>query len=433
MFQAVNPAMTVALPASLDIAVIGAGAAGLAAARTLRGTGLTAAVLEARERIGGRAHTLDRCGFALDMGCGWLHSADENPLAAMVEPQGLTLDRTPPPWERQAFDHEMTPAEQAEFREAFAAFEARVEQAAARGEEGPASALFEPGGRWNARMDAVSGALNGARFAEVSIRDYAAYRDTGVNWRVAEGYGRLIERLGAGLPVVAGCPVHRIDRSGPALRLETARGAVEARAVIVTAPTDLLAGEAIRFDPPLPDLVEAAADLPLGLASKLHLAVTGPEDFPADSQLWGRTDTAETAGYHLRPFGRPLIEAWFSADLARALEAEGEAAFSAFAADELADLLGSSMRRRIEPLAVSMWGADPWSRGAYSHARPGAADARARLARPVENRIFLAGEATSAAFYGTAHGAWLEGERAARQALRALGLDPGPAPGDEGA
>jgi len=91
------------------------------------------------------------------------------------------------------------------------------------------------------------------------------------------------------------------------------------------------------------------------------------------------------------------------------------------------------MRRRIEPLAVSMWGADPWSRGAYSHARPGAADARARLARAVENRIFLAGEATSADFYGTAHGAWLEGERAARQALRALGLDPGPAPGDEGA
>lgn len=423
--------MTDSLPAALDIAVIGAGPAGVAAARALRGRGLAVAVLEARDRVGGRAFTLQAAGFPLDMGCGWLHSADENPLAALVEPQGLTLDRTPPPWERQAFDHEMTPAEQAEFRAAFAAFEARLEEAAARGEEGPASALFEPGCRWNPRMDAISGALNGARFAEVSIRDYAAYRDTDVNWRVVEGYGTLIARLGSGLPVAIGCPVSRIDRSGSVLRLETARGVVEARAAIVTAPTDLIAAGALRFDPPLPDLVEAAADLPLGLASKLHLAVTGAEDFPPDSQLWGRNDTAETGGYHLRPFGRPMIEAWFSADLARALEAEGEAAFAAFAADELANLLGSNMRRRLEPVAVSMWGADPWSRGAYSHARPGAGDARARLARPVENRLFLAGEATSPDFYGTTHGAWLEGERAARQALAALGLDPAPGPGDE--
>lgn len=423
--------MTDNLPASLDIAVIGAGAAGIAAARALRGRGLAVTVIEARDRLGGRAHTVQAAGFPLDMGCGWLHSADENPLAALVEPQGLTLDRTPPPWERQAFDHEMTPAEQAEFRAAFAAFEDRVEQAAARGEEGPAAALFETECRWNARMDAISGALNGARFAEVSIRDYAAYRDTGVNWRVVEGYGRLIERLGAGLPVVTGCPVSRIDRSGSVLRLATARGVVEARTAIVTVPTDLIPAGALRFDPPLPDLVEAAADLPLGLASKLHLTVTGAEDFPPDSQLWGRNDTAETGGYHLRPFGRPMIEAWFSADLARLLEAEGEAAFAAFAADELANLLGSGMRRRIEPVAVSMWGADPWSRGAYSHARPGAAGARARLARPVEDRIFIAGEATSTDFYGTTHGAWLEGERAARQALAALGLDPGPAPGDE--
>lgn len=418
-------------PSSVDVAVIGAGAAGIAAARRLARSDLSVAVLEARGRIGGRAHTLVREGHALDLGCGWLHSADENPLAQMVEPEGLTIDRTPPPWESQAFDHEMTAAEQAEFGAAFAAFEGRVAEAAARGEEGPASRLFEPDCRWNPRIDAISGALNGARFAEVSIRDYDAYRDTGVNWRVIEGYGRLVERLGARLPVATDCAVSRIDRSGPVLRLETAKGAVEARAVIFTLPTDLIAAGVVRFDPPLPDLMEAAASLPLGLASKLHMTVTGAEDFPEDSQLWGRADTAETGGYHLRPFGRPMIEAWFGGDIARQLEAEGEAAFFAFAADELAHLLGSSFRKRIAPAAASMWGADPWSRGAYSHALPGQAGDRARLKAPVENRLFTAGEATSEVFYGTAHGAWLEGERAAREALAALGLDPGPAPGDD--
>lgn len=425
--------MTNRLPASLDIAVIGAGAAGLAAARRLSRHPLTFAVLEARGRIGGRAHTLDFDGAGLDMGCGWLHSADENPLAKLVGAAGLTLDRTRPPWESQAFNHEMSPGEQAGFRAAFAAFEDRVAAAAARGEDGPAAALFDPGGRWNARLDAISGALNGARFAEVSIRDYDAYRDTGVNWRVTEGYGRLIERLGAGLPVVLDCPVGRIDRSGPVLRLETGRGAVEARAVILTLPTDLIAAEAVRIDPPPPRWIEAAAHLPLGLASKLHMTVTGAADFPKDSQLWGRSDTPDTAGYHLRPFGRPMIEAWFGGDIARQLEAEGEAAFFAFATEELVHLLGSDMRRRLAPVATSMWGADPWSRGAYSHALPGHAGDRAALAAPVENRLFIAGEATSEDFYGTAHGAWLEGERAAEQALAALGLDAAAPPGDDAA
>ena len=418
-------------PSSVDVAVIGAGAAGIAAARTLAGTGLSVTVLEARDRIGGRAHTLVREGVAVDMGCGWLHSADENPLAKLAEGGCFTIDRTPPPWESQAFDHEMSAAEQAEFGAAFAAFEERVAAAAARGEEGPASILFEPDGRWNPRIDAISGALNGARFAEVSIRDYDAYRDTEVNWRIVEGYGRLVGSLGAGAPVVLGCPVSRIDRSGPVLRLDTARGRVEARVVILTLPTDLIAAEAVRFDPPLPDLLEAAANLPLGLASKLHLTVAGAEDFPPDSQLWGRADTADTAGYHLRPFGRPMIEAWFGGDIARQLEAEGEAAFLAFASDELANLLGSSFRKRIAPVATSMWGSDPWARGAYSHARPGCAGDRVRLKAPVEARIFIAGEAASEPFYGTAHGAWLEGERAAREALAALGLDAEDRPGDD--
>ena len=410
-------------PSFVDVAIIGAGAAGVAAARALTGAPLEVVVLEARDRIGGRAQTVDRDGSGLDMGCGWLHSADENVLAELAGDEGFTLDRTPPPWRSQAFNHEMSPDDQAAFGEAFAAFEDRVAGAARRGEEGPAAALFDPDGLWNGRIDAISGALNGARFAEVSIRDYDAYRDTGVNWRVAEGYGRLVEHLGSALPVVFDCPVSRIDRSGPTLRLDTARGRVEARAVILTVPTSLLATEVIRIDPPVPDLPEAASGLPLGLASKLHMAVTGADDFPPDSQLWGRRDTADTAGYHLRPFGRPMIEAYFGADLAWGLEREGEAAFFAFAADELAALLGSGIRRRIAPVATSMWGADPWARGAYSHALPGHADDRARLKAPIENRIFLAGEATSETFYGTAHGAWMEGERAAREALASLGLD----------
>lgn len=424
------------LPSQVDVVVIGAGAAGIAAARRLMRPGLSVLVLEARGRIGGRAWTVRAEGEGLDMGCGWLHSADDNVLAGRVEAEGLTLDQTPPPWRTQAFDHEMTRADQAEFGEAFAAFDQRVTEAAALvragvGEDRPASDFFDPDCRWNPHMDSISGALNGARFAEVSSLDYDAYGDTGVNWRVREGYGRLIARLGQAVSsiTVTDCAVSRIDRSGPLLRLETNRGELTARIVILTVPSSLIATEAIRIDPPVPALLEATAGVPLGLASKVHMTVRGAGDFQPDTQLWTRTDTAETGGYHLRPFGRPMIEAYFGADLAWGLEAQGPAALFDFAVSELVAALGSDMRRRLEAVAVSGWGVDHWSRGAYSHALPGHAADRAKLRTSVEDRIFLAGEATAPVYYGTAHGAWMEGERAAdaaltAQALKGLGLDP---------
>ncbi|QIF80251.1 NAD(P)/FAD-dependent oxidoreductase [Brevundimonas sp. 'scallop'] len=419
------------LPSQVDIVVIGAGAAGIAAARRLMRPGLSVLVLEARDRIGGRAWTVRAEGEGLDMGCGWLHSADDNVLAGRVEAEGLTLDQTPPPWRTQVFDHEMTRADQAEFGEAFAAFDQRVTEAASLvragvGEDRPASDFFDPDCRWNPRMDAISGALNGARFAEVSSLDYDAYGDTGVNWRVREGYGRLIARLGEAVsPItITDCAVSRIDRSGPVLRLETNRGELTARIVILTVPNSLIASETIRIDPPVPALLEATTGVPLGLASKVHMTVRGAGDFQPDTQLWTRTDTAETGGYHLRPFGRPMIEAYFGADLDWGLEAQGPAALFDFAVSELVAALGSDMRRRLEAVAVSGWGVDPWSRGAYSHALPGHAADRAKLRTSVEDRIFLAGEATAPVYYGTAHGAWMEGKRAADAALTALGLDP---------
>ncbi len=418
----------ISLPSSIDVAVIGAGAAGLSAAQRLAKARVTVVVLEARDRIGGRAHTAIREGMPLDLGCGWLHSADRNALCDLGREAGFTIDETEPPWRKQAFNLGLTSEEQAEFSEAYAAFDERVAEAAKAGDDRAASHLFAPGDRWNPRMDAISGALNGATFAEVSTLDYDAYEDTGVNYRVVEGYGTLVADLGRDVPVVLDCAVTRVDRTGRRLVIETTRGTVWAQSLILTLPTSVLASEAVRFDPPLPDLTEAAAGAPLGLASKLHMAVQGDEDFPEDSQLWGRTDTAQTGGYHLRPFGRPVIEGYFGGDLAWGLEAEGEGAFFDFACSELANLLGSSFPKRLRPLSTSMWGAEAFSLGAYSHVLPGQGDrltgARARLRRPIEDRIFIAGEATSANFYGTAHGAWMEGERAALEALGALGVDP---------
>ncbi|WP_375268593.1 flavin monoamine oxidase family protein, partial [Phenylobacterium sp.] len=166
--------------------------------------------------------------------------------------------------------------------------------------------------------------------------------------------------------------------------------------------------------------VDAATGVPLGLANKVFLSPTAPEAFGREQHLWGRTDTAETGSYYLRPLGRPIIEAFFGGAHARALEAEGPRAAAAFAIEELVGHFGAGVRRQLKVMAETGWASDPWALGAYSHALPGCAPARQVLAAPVEDRLFFAGEATSKTAFSTAHGAWESGLRAADEVLLAL-------------
>ena len=406
-----------------DAVVVGAGAAGVAALGTLLAARVSAVALEARGRVGGRAHTvLARPGLPLDHGCGWLHSADLNPLVPRIEAAGFAIDRTRPAWQKQAGNQDFPPQDQLAFRDAYAAFETRMEEAAKMGVDRPGAELFEPGGRWNVLIDAVSSYYNGAEYDRVSVLDYAAYDDSGVTWRVAEGYGAAIAAFAPPDQIVTECEVRRVDHGAPEIRLDTSRGSLFARAVIVAVPTPALAEGRLEFSPGLPAKVAAAEGLPLGLADKVFLGLDGPDDLPADGHLFGRTDRTETGSYHLRPFGRPCVEVFFGGRCAASLEAEGPGALTAFALEEMTALMGSDFRRRLTPLGETAWNADPFSRGSYSHALPGHSAARADLALPVDDRIFFAGEATSPHAFSTTHGAWESGERAAAEALTALGV-----------
>jgi monoamine oxidase len=206
------------------------------------------------------------------------------------------------------------------------------------------------------------------------------------------------------------------------VRLETPQGTIQARAVIVTVPTPLLAEGRLAFAPDLPDLREAADALPLGLANKVFLRLAEPEAIPKESHLFGNTSRVETGSYHLRPFGRDLIELYLGGRNARTLEAEGDGAAAHFAIEELVRLLGSDMRGKLAPIAESHWAADPYACGSYSYALAGKAHLRAVYGQPIDDRIFIAGEAASPHSFSTAHGAAETGIAAAQAALTALGV-----------
>ena len=403
-----------------EVVIVGGGAAGIAAGRRLTDAQIDCLIIDARPRLGGRAWTIDHgSACPIDLGCGWLHSADRNPWAEIAKAQGRTIDKTPPPWMRLSTPIGFPLAEQKAFLEALRGFHERFDALAEPAPDVPAANLLEPSDQWNNLINAVSTYVSGAELDRVSVRDFSRYEDTGVNWRVVEGYGTVVAAHAAGVPFALGCAARRIDHGARRLRVETSNGAITADAVIVTLPSNVIAEETLVFTPALPEKVEAAAGLPLGLADKLFLALSDADEFEKDSRLFGRTDRSATGVYHFRPFGRPQIEAYFGGAFAAELEKAGQAAFLECATAELVGLLGSDFARRLNAVGLHRWGVDPFSRGSYSYARPGKAECRRALAAPVDDRLFFAGEACSLGHFSTAHGAYLTGVAAADQVAAA--------------
>jgi len=409
------------MSAEADVAVVGAGAAGVAAARRLAGSGLSAVILEASGRVGGRAWTLEVAGMALDLGCGWLHSADRNAWTRIAEAGGFAVDRSRAAWGMQYRNLGFSPAEQAAAHAAYAVFEQRLEAAPPTSDR--AADALEPNGEWNAYLQAMSGFINGAPLERLSVADSRAYDQASTyrNWRVLAGYGALIAAsLPRAVALSLATPVEKIALSPHGVALATRSGEVRARAAILTVSTDVLAGDSIALPAELDPWRRAAECLPLGRNEKLFLEILGSSPFEPETRVLGDPRDARTGAYYIRPFGWPVIETFLGDKGATIVEDEGPAAGFQQAIDQLAALFGSQSRRSLRPLAASNWGRMARIGGAYSHALPGHAAARKDLARPFEDRIFFAGEATNPSDFSTAHGAHDSGVRAAEEALAAL-------------
>jgi monoamine oxidase len=408
-----------------DIVVIGAGAAGLAATRTLIDSGLSVICLEARDRVGGRAWTdSETFGVPFDRGCAWLHSGDINPWRPIAADLGFTVIEQQQVWQSRVGSRWLGEDEDADWDRVVAARLAAIAAVGASGRDISASAVASEGGAWSPLAEAVVTWYTSVDSDRVSTRDLSNSNDTNVDWPIVEGYGALVARYGAGLPVSLATPATHIAWGDHAVVATTAKGTVQARAGIITVPTNVLASGAIRFAPPLPVAKqEAIHNIPLGNAEKIILRVEG-DAFGMRPGSFGiaRADVSYTAGYQFHPFERPLVIGFLGGSCARELAAAGEEAMIAFGTGELVQMFGADVRRHIRKSAVTKWADDPFIRGGYSAARPGHAHRRADLAAPLDGKLFFAGEACSIDAYATCHGAYLTGVAAAKAAAAAVQL-----------
>ena len=401
-----------------DVVVIGAGSAGIAAALTARAAGLSVVVLEAMDRIGGRAFTdTATFGAPFDVGCAWLHKADDNPWTGYARAEGFTLRAHEYDLERVWLGPEPTPAHRVNEAEA-----AMGEAIAAAPADVAASTVVDLSDPVNEAAGDYLGALDMAvDLDELSTFDYANADDLAPNFLCAEGFGSIVARRGRGLPVRLNTPVRHVRWNGPGATVETDAGSIRTRAVIVTASTGVLASGALRFTPDLPLATrEAVADIPMGMLAKIPLQIRdqrfGLEPF-TDVLLArrGRRDL-----YFLSfPFATDLMVGFVGGDLAWELSAAGEAAAIDFATRGLVEMFGSNAASAVVKGGLTPWASNPWTRGAYAAASPGRYSAREALGRPVGDRIFFAGEALAGGLIQTCGGAFRSGEAAAR-AVRAV-------------
>lgn len=404
------------IPTQCDVAVIGAGAAGLAAATTLRARGADVVVLEAKTRIGGRAFTeTDTLGVPFDHGCQWLHSASRNPFVAIAGKMGLAVGPDERPrgiW----LDGRWATEDEVEDwgLHAERSFDA-METAACEGRDVAASEILPGPARWSALFDARLGMVSGVNADGASTADHANYLDTEENWLVAGGYGALVARWGAALPVSLESAVSRIDWHGKSIVIGTPKGALSARCAIVSVSTAVLASGQIKFDPPLPDWkAEAIEALPLGAANKVAFRFDR-DVFGEPAGQWAvySTDRADAFSFQVRAQSTPAAIGYVGGKFCDALEASGEAEMLGTALDQLKAIYGSAIAGRVVSAAATAWRGDLHIGGAYSAAWPGQAERRRDLAQPIDGRLIFAGEASSCDFFSTAHGAYLSGVAAA--------------------
>jgi len=420
-------AFTQSLPSNPDVVIVGAGGAGLSAARTLIKAGKSVVILEAMNRIGGRAYTeSDTFGLPFDWGCAWIQAADRNPLLPLArewgfdpKPHDLQLDRVYyGPNARRFSEHEMRRTLAAEERFP------KMNKRAARWRDGPVSSLLMPRTpEEEAAMTYMLPMDMAVDPGELSIRDWARQEDLSPNYLVYKGLGSVVAKFGEGLPVSLSTPVKRIRYGGKGVTVETEKGDVQANACIVTASTGALQSGYIRFDPNLPVWKEdAIGQLPMGLLAKIPLLLDG-ERFglsPFEDILYERSGLQDI--YFLAfPFEMPMMIGFVGGSFAWHLTAQGTEAAIDFALDALRRLFGEKAASHVKKAEFTRWANIPWTRGSYSAALPGKAGARAALARPLADRVFFAGEALAGPLTQTVGGAVISGEQVARDVLKRIG------------
>jgi len=408
----------------IEVVIVGAGAAGIAAARRLAAAGRRYVVIEATDHVGGRCVTDTKSfGVPFDRGAHWIYLPDSNPVTKLTPARGIDIYPAP---QSQKVRIGLRYAREGELED-FLTAQVRTTRAigeVARKADIPCEQAVPPDlGDWRATVEFVLGPYTCAKdLAQMSTFDFARTRERNAAAFCKQGFGAIVATLAQGLNIHLGTPATTIDTRG-AITVETAKGAITARTAIVTVPTNVVASGGLKFSPELGHhQIDAFGRMSLGSYDHIALELNGnPLGLESDDLVFQKSTDTHTAAILANVSGTQLCLIDVAGAFGRDLSAQGEAAMFDFAANWLAGLYGSEIKNAIGRKHATRWNAEPFALGAWSAAVPGSQFARRQLIEPIADDVWYAGEAAHETLWGTVGGAWESGERAADAVLHQIG------------
>ncbi len=430
----VGDAWSAPVPREADIVVIGAGAAGIAAARRVVAANRKVIVVEAAGQVGGRCLT-DLASFDVpyERGARWLHNPETNPMVRLARNAGLDIAVAPVGQKIRIGRRNARAGETEEFLAAMVRANRAIDEASRSTLDVPcASVLPKDLGDWAGTAEFLLGAsATGKDLRDISVLDRARGQDRSAVVTCRQGLGTMLAKLAEQLPLALSTPVSRVAWSNRDVSVETSAGKIAARAAIVTVSSNVLTSGAIKFSPDIPKRqLDAAARLSLGSYDHIAIQLPGnPLGLGRDDVIIEQGNSTRTALLLANIGGSSLCSIDVAGSFGRDLSAQGEAAMMAFAIEWLTKLFGSEAMASAKKLGATRWNASPYVLGAMSAAAPGGQPSRKILTEPF-GPVFLAGEATHETLWGTVDGAWESGERTAEAALRRIGALKDAAPAE---
>jgi len=401
--------------------IIGAGSSGLSAARVLQEQGISYIILEASDRIGGRAYTESKVlGQPVDHGCSWISGSDDNIFSDLGKMNNFTLvDHSNPKIEM--FEQNGTKSTKAaliKYYKSEVKIKEAIRETGRSGLDIPASKVI-PKVPYGECFQNWEGPLNYAvDIDQISTAEYWHLKDTQPSFIVKEGLGKLVATLNNNFPIVQNTTVHKIDYSGTAIKVVTSKGTITARGCICTVSIGVLKSEKISFTPKLPNKTQKALDgIQMGLLVKIPLLFDGSRLGFTENSFVQYDITPRNIGsgcYFLAwPTGHDYIVGFIGGRFAWDLSKQGEDAIVEYALSKLETLAGCDIRKHFLKGFAFDWANNPLSKGSYSAVKPGCYGARELLGEPIAEKLIFAGEATAGNLAGLVNGAYESGKLAA--------------------
>ena len=418
------------MPTQTDVVIVGAGSAGLSAAKELARRGISFVVVEASHRIGGRAYSEEIAPDTwFDLGCAYLevgpdpeNQIDEsNPFIDFAVKQGAVVEEYLYDSHYVRNGRSLNDGEMKDRERYYYECEEAIRRSVEAGDDCAISELVDLESPYATPYIDMMAVTAPQDLDEASAADFFHRVEEHRSFNTLRGYGNLVAQWGNDVEVSLNSKVESVDWPGKDVLVQTIKGPIRARCLISTVSNGILAAHHIHFKPRLPDWkMDAIQGVPIGAENKIGVHFTKDIFAPEVSgyyQAW--SSEAQGAYIDVNLMSTNVVTVFMGGRFSIWMEQQGQQAACEFAVDRIADIFGNDIRRSVGRCIVTAWVTDPWTLGSYASALPGQFHQRESLPLGIDNKLFFAGEAT-ARFDGTCHGAYWSGIRAASEVSKVL-------------